>query len=81
MSKYDEQLAIFEAKKAGENKTVNIRILERGLREKLATGEVSELDVQAAAHIAKSTGSVSARALYSKIKRATEHANETKQTE
>lgn len=76
MSKYNEQLAIFEAKKAGQGKVVNVQILERGLKEKLTTGEVTEQDVEVALHVAKSTGSTRARALYSKVKRAAQQSVE-----
>lgn len=84
MSNYNEQLSIYQATKAGQGKLVNYRVLENGLKQRLAAGEVTKDDVAIAFDVAKRLQTNQARVMYSNIKRQAEineasKAEETKE--
>ncbi|MEK4627346.1 hypothetical protein MKZ17_03770 [Solibacillus sp. FSL R7-0682] len=73
MSRYNEQLDVYNATKAAHGgKTVNYRVLENGLRQRLANGEITKDDVAVAFDVAKRLQTDQARVMYASVKRAAE---------
>lgn len=72
MSNYAEHLEVYNATKAAQGKSVNYRILENGLKQRLANGEITKDDVALAFDVAKRLQSDQARVLYAQVKRVAE---------
>lgn len=73
MSNYNEQLQIYNATKEAQNgKPINYRVLERGLKQRLADGEITKNDVAVAYDVAKQLQSNQTRVLYASIKKQAE---------
>ncbi|WP_312507172.1 hypothetical protein [Lysinibacillus sp.] len=80
MSRYDEQLETLLTAKA-QGKGVNVRILEAGLDTKIKEGTLEHQDLEVAAFVARSLGSMSSRVKYSQIRRALESKSEEQAAE
>lgn len=83
MSRYNEQLDVYNATKAAHGgKMVNYRVLENGLRQRLVNGEITKDDVAVAFDVAKRLQTDQARVMYASVKRAAElnEANKPEET-
>ncbi|UED78277.1 hypothetical protein FH508_0012445 [Lysinibacillus sp. CD3-6] len=69
MSKYNEHVEALLAQQA-KGKSVNFRIVEAGLKQKLQEGTIEQQDVVIAMQVARALGSTESKVLYTYVKRA-----------